>query len=167
MEQMYQCGGNTNMDKSTCDYCEYQNEQHYEYCDDYTCNDYYTYCSDMYGDDNEVDLSDFLECSEYTNDYDQTYYIGPHCGDDHFKISIGVFSDENCLNYIGETVTLASVLGFGWNDDDLFKLPKECISCDGTVSNGQTLTFCCQEFLLSIGSHQPFYSFYSFSGDLR
>jgi hypothetical protein len=126
---MYQC-----IDGSMCDQCEYQNEQLYMPCDSYECGDYYKYCSEWYGDQDEVNVSDFLECVQFDSEDGQEYYIGPHCGSDHYTISLGVFSDENCLNYAGETMSLASLLGYQYKDEDLFKIPKECVSCDGTVS---------------------------------
>jgi hypothetical protein len=121
-------------DGSWCDECEAANEQEYLQCDDYICNDYYTYCSDLYGEQDDFDINDFLECQEYENEYGQAFYIAPHCGSDHHTVSLGIFSDENCVNYVGETVSLASVLGYQYKDTDLFKIPKDCISCDGTVS---------------------------------
>jgi hypothetical protein len=134
-------------DGTMCDYCEYQDDLNYRRCDSYICSDYYKYCSDLYEpngcDDannnnancqNNVDINDFLECTQYTNEYGQMYYIGPHCASDHYTISLGVFSDENCLTFIGETVSIAKVLGWGQNEQTLFNLPHECISCDGAVS---------------------------------
>lgn len=123
-------------DGSQCDYCQYTVEQEYMYCDNYVCSDYYTYCTDMYGDnqqEGQFDVRDFIECEAFENEYGM-YYIGPHCGSDHYTVSLGIFSDENCVNYIGDTISLKSVLGYQYSDDDLFKFPKECISCDGTVS---------------------------------
>ena len=128
-------------DGSMCDACQAANQKNYQTCDDYTCKDYYTFCSELFGEQNKYyyfDPLDYLECQEYQNDYGKVYYIGPHCGSDHFTISLGVFSDENCLNYIGQDISVSTVLGFHYNDDDLFKLPKECISCDGAVSPGST-----------------------------
>ena len=126
-------------DGTWCDVCEAENEQLFGHCDDYICQDYYTYCTnEYYGEVHQFDIFDFLECAEFQNDAGQQYFIGPHCGDNHFTISLGVFSDENCANYVGETVTLSQILGYRHeayeDDDDLFKLPRECISCDGTVS---------------------------------
>lgn len=77
------------------------------------------------------DLYQFLDCTEYVNEYGQQYFVGPHCGSDHYTISLGVFSDENCVNYLGETVSLSKVLGYGYSDESFFHLPHECISCDG------------------------------------
>lgn len=126
---MYQC-----KDGSMCDYCTWQMEQVYGSCDEYVCGDYDTYCSDLYADNDDFDPRDYVECQVYETQYGESYYIGPHCGSDHFTVSLGVFSDENCLNYIGETVTLSSILGFSYDGTDIFEIPKECISCDGTVS---------------------------------
>jgi len=127
-------------DGSACDYCEYTNEQTYSTCDDYVCRDYYTYCSDLYGERKQFDISEFLECAPYNTQSGDLYYLGPHCGSDHYTISLGVFSDENCLEYVGEDVTLSKVLGFQYSDDDLFQLPKECISCDGAADYEESLT---------------------------
>lgn len=143
-------------DGSLCDYCEYQVDQNYEPCDEYVCKDYYTYCSDLYEPQYKHQYSDnnggnngqqqynykdaqeqnselyaFLDCTEYVNQYGQQYYVGPHCGSDHYTISLGVFTDENCVNFAGETVSLSKVLGYGYDDESFFHLPHECISCDG------------------------------------
>jgi len=148
-------------DGNLCDYCEYQIDQTFSPCDQYVCKDYYTYCSDLYepqykqmynnGNNNNnqqnnnnnnnngeynqqeqnSDLYQFLGCTAYVNEYGQQYYVGPHCGSDHYTISLGVFSDENCVNYLGETVSLSKVLGYGYDDESFFHLPHECISCDG------------------------------------
>lgn len=126
--QQYKC-----KDGSSCDYCVYQNEQVYATCDSYVCGDYYSYCSDLYGQQNQFDVSEFLECAPYETQYGDIFYLGPHCGSDHYTISLGIFKDENCLEYVGEDVSLSEVLGFQHDDGELFKLPKECISCDGAV----------------------------------
>jgi hypothetical protein len=126
----------TCMDGSQCDYCTYQNEQVYSYCDSYVCGDYYTYCSDLYKTDQQIefDPTEYLDCTAWDNGNGQVYYIAPHCGSDHYTISLGVFSDENCLEYIGEDISLSTVLGFQYENNDVLKVPKECISCDGAVS---------------------------------
>jgi hypothetical protein len=152
----YQSTMMTCSDGTLCDSCEFQIDQNFEKCDSYVCGDYYKYCSDLYEPtacqngnangnancNNDLDLSDFLECTPYENAYGQMYYIGPHCASDHYTISLGVFSDQNCLNFIGETVSIAKVLGMGANDQTLFNLPHDCISCDGAVS------FLCKSFLV-------------------
>merc|ERR1712194_952243 len=140
-------------DGSLCDYCEFAVDQQYMPCDEYVCKDYYTYCSElyepnykkMYNDDyqqqqnnddypeqtEQNELYQFLECTEYVNEYDQQYFVGPHCASDHYTISLGVFADENCVEYLGETISLSKVLGYGYDEESFFHLPHECISCDG------------------------------------
>jgi hypothetical protein len=76
-------------------------------------------------------LYQFLSCTEYTNEYGITSYVGPHCGSDHYTISLGVFTDENCVNFANQYVSLSKVLGYGYDDESFFHLPHECISCDG------------------------------------
>jgi hypothetical protein len=124
------------LDGSVCDACQIEAEQTYGDCDHYVCGDYYNYCeSNYYQDDDDVDLLEFLECVAYTDENSgMEYYLGPHCGSDHYTISLGLFSDENCLDYVGDSVSLSSVLGFQYQDSDLFKFPEGCISCEGVVS---------------------------------
>ena len=93
---------------------------------------YYDYDYNQQQEENE--LYQFLECTEYVNEYGQQYFVGPHCASDHYTISLGVFSDENCVDYLGETISLSKVLGYGYDDESFFHLPHECISCDGAVS---------------------------------
>ena len=81
--------------------------------------------------ESKSELYQFLECTEYVNEYGEEYFVGPHCGSDHYTISLGVFSDENCVKYVGETVSLSKVLGYGYDDESFFHIPHECISCDG------------------------------------
>jgi hypothetical protein len=59
------------------------------------------------------------------------FYIGPHCAGDHYHLTLGVFSDENCENYVGDQVSVSQVLGFKFDDTNIFQLPEECLSCDG------------------------------------
>jgi len=121
------------VDGSVCDYCQTRVSNAYGFCDDYLCGEYYDHCSDNYKTQQqlEVDLSDFLECSPYEDGNGKQYYIGPHCGSDRYTISLGVFSDESCLNYVGDSISLKSILGSGYSDKDLFQFPEACISCDG------------------------------------
>jgi len=119
-------------------YQEYQNNnqqnqyQNYDYQYDYQ-NAYNGNNGNRRTEENKNELYQFLECTEYENEYGQQYYVGPHCGSDHYTISLGVFSDENCVNYLGETVSLSKVLGYGYDDESFFHLPHECISCDGAA----------------------------------
>ena len=120
-------------DGSLCDECESQNENHYDWCDDYTCGDYYTYCSDLYGELDDFDISQFLECSPYENEYGDLYYIGPHCQADGYSITLGVYADEYCDEYVGDQISLYDVLGYNIDEEfDFF--PQECVSCEEGVS---------------------------------
>jgi hypothetical protein len=120
------------------DECLEKMQEEFGICDSYVCGDYLTYCTDYYGDAasaqaENIDMANFIECTKFENSRGQTYYLGPHCGSNHFTIAIGVFSDANCANYIGADVQLSTVLGYNV-DDDFYYFPKECIYCDGTVS---------------------------------
>mmetsp|Transcript_65386 Transcript_65386/g.72994 ORF Transcript_65386/g.72994 Transcript_65386/m.72994 type:complete len:800 (+) Transcript_65386:279-2678(+) len=110
---------------------QYYGEQQYQY--KYRNNnggyEYYEYDYTEQTEQNE--LYQFLECTEYVNEYDQQYFVGPHCASDHYTISLGVFADENCVEYLGETISLSKVLGYGYDEESFFHLPHECISCDG------------------------------------
>jgi len=120
-KQMYNDGNNQDDDT------QYGNGQQYNSGGD--AYQYYEYDYNQQQDEN--DLYQFLECTEYVNEYGQQYYVGPHCATDHYTISLGVFSDENCVDYLGETISLSKVLGYGYDDESFFHLPHECISCDG------------------------------------
>ncbi|KAL3914564.1 MAG: hypothetical protein SGARI_000057 [Bacillariaceae sp.] len=119
-QQMYQWRANGNNNNG-----EYQQYQNVDQNGNYQGN------NNQNNNNQQNDLYQFLECSEYVNDYGQRYFVGPHCGSDHYTISLGVFADENCVEYIGETVSLSKVLGYGMDDEQFFHLPHECISCDG------------------------------------
>lgn len=67
----------------------------------------------------------------YTEGQGVMFYIGPHCSDDHYHLKLGVFSDENCADYIGDQVSVSQVLGFDFDDTNVFQLPEECLSCNG------------------------------------
>jgi hypothetical protein len=124
-------------------------------CDEDVCGDYVTYCTDYDGDASAaqasasgLDLSSYVECTEYTNAYGQMYWIAPHCASNHFTISLGVFSDNECSNYIGHDVSLSTVLGYEVDSSEFMYFPKECISCDGAVSwTLVTVLLCTPSFL--------------------
>ncbi|KAL3914326.1 MAG: hypothetical protein SGARI_000179 [Bacillariaceae sp.] len=133
-QQMYQWrnngnnnNGNNNQNKYQYQQNNYQNGNN----NNNQNNQQYQYQNNNNQQNQQNELYQFLECSEYVNDYGQRYYVGPHCGSDHYTINLGVFADENCVEYIGETVSLSKVLGYGMDDEQFFHLPHECISCDG------------------------------------
>jgi len=121
-KQMYNDGNNNNNNNNNNGNYNNNNNGNYNYQSQYDYQE---------AQENKNDLYQFLECSEYVNEYGQQFFVGPHCGSDHYTISLGVFSDENCVDYVGETVSLSKVLGYGYDDESFFHLPHECISCDG------------------------------------
>ena len=127
-QQYYQNQQNNNQAQNYAEY--YQNYQQ-NYQQNMQNNYYESNYNYQEQQQNKNELYQFLECSEYENEYGQQFFVGPHCGSDHYTISLGVFSDENCVNYVGETISLSKVLGYGYDDESFFHLPHECISCDG------------------------------------
>ena len=53
----------------------------------------------------EVDeYSEWFECTEVERNNGQVAYVAPHCAEDGQTITLGVYSDENCYEYIGDGV---------------------------------------------------------------
>jgi hypothetical protein len=108
----------------------------YNDCDEYICGDYVEYCTDFYDSAEEnqrqhLHISDFTECTEYQSANGQIWYIAPHCGDNHYSIKLGIYTDKYCNNPISENISIDQILGYHVDEDDLMYFPKECISCDG------------------------------------
>uniref|UniRef100_A0A7R9ZMZ4 Uncharacterized protein n=1 Tax=Craspedostauros australis TaxID=1486917 RepID=A0A7R9ZMZ4_9STRA len=104
------------------------------------CDEYSNYCyyeEEDEGDDanNNNNGNDFEinydECMKYENQYGRIFYFAPHCGSDHFTITLGVFADENCGTYMGEEYSIGQILGRDDDFDSMFLFPKECIYCNG------------------------------------
>ena len=120
METIRQCKKNQqngNYQNYNCDSlneCDEENEEDYPPCDTDVCGDYYTYCSELNGNvrDESFDVTEYLECAPYETEEGKTFYIGPHCADNHYSISLGVFSDQYCTNYVGNSISLSQVLGY-------------------------------------------------------
>jgi len=62
--------------------------------------------------------SGYFECTEVQKSNGQVAYVGPHCANDGFTISLGVYSDENCYEYIGNGIDISS-FGISVGDDAL------------------------------------------------
>lgn len=89
------------------------------YADD-TCGDY-----DEDFQENADAMGGFSACTQI----DDNVYIGPHCNDDGYTITLSVYSDAYCDNWIGDQVSLYDVLGYDIDEDfDFF--PQECVSCE-------------------------------------
>ena len=85
---------------------------YYGSCPEYdTCSEYRTI---KFVDD----MSGYFECSEVEKANGQVAYVGPHCADDGFTITLGVYSDENCYDYIGNGIDISS-FGIDVEDDAL------------------------------------------------
>lgn len=74
------------------------------------CMSYSTLCDGDSAIENEIE--EYLECKEANG-----AYIGPHCAEDGYTVTLGVFSDMNCNVYIGGDV--ANYLGQELEDDAL------------------------------------------------
>lgn len=91
---------------------------------DDTCQDY-----DEDFDEEAEAYGGFSACTQI----DDNYYIGPHCNSDGYTITLGVYSDEYCDNFIGDQVSLYDILGYDIDEDfDFF--PQECVTCEEGVS---------------------------------
>jgi len=80
----------------------------YEVCPEYsTCSMYKTLCEE------EIDetLTEYFECAEVEGSNGQVAYVGPHCAEDGFTVTLGVYSDEYCNQYIGNGVNIANFIG--------------------------------------------------------
>jgi hypothetical protein len=147
--EFYANGGNTknNNGQGSCKYYE-------------DCKDYGDSCDEnaqageqkMEGD---FDYEDFFECKEIDlsyygynsnswsqngNEDSNTVYAGPHCKEG--TIQIGLFSDENCYNYIGNKYVNLDLSNFEYDAlasvEELY-VPEGCMSCDlaDTMEDGQ------------------------------
>lgn len=81
----------------------------YSACADYdVCHAYANTCQAGLDDS----LTRYFECTEVTKDNGQKGYLAPHCAADGLTITLGVYSDENCDEYIGNGVSVAGFLGY-------------------------------------------------------
>mmetsp|Transcript_41783 Transcript_41783/g.61156 ORF Transcript_41783/g.61156 Transcript_41783/m.61156 type:complete len:556 (-) Transcript_41783:207-1874(-) len=71
-----------------------------------------------------IQYEDFFECINYGN-----YYLGPYCSGGE-AISIGIFSDEMCTVYVGDSVDMNAYTGL---DFDTYALQnfysRKCLAC--------------------------------------
>lgn len=89
---------------------------YYKACPEYdTCAEYQVV--------KEVDdYSDYFECQEMYTNNGQQVYVGPHCAEDGMTITLAVFSDENCYEYIGNGVDISKVMQVDWDiEEDVLK----------------------------------------------
>jgi len=91
---------------------------YYNVCPEYdTCAEYSKMCQQGMQDE----FSDYFECTEVESSSGQTAYIGPHCSEDGFTLTIAVYADQYCNEYIGNGVEIANFVGFEIDEEeDLF-----------------------------------------------
>ncbi|KAL7462349.1 hypothetical protein ACHAXS_002730 [Conticribra weissflogii] len=74
---------------------------------------------DVCGGDIDSDYAEYFECTEVENKYGQVAYIGPHCAEDGVTITLGLYSDQNCYEYIGKGTSMRNFLGEDLAEDAL------------------------------------------------
>lgn len=121
-------------------------------------------------ENNEINYEEYLECTAVEKTYYQKYYnktqyyeqeVAYQNGynrraeeenDDNVylkifcdgSIKIGIFSDDECTNYIGETTTIYKETGLNIVENELQAdyMDNKCVSCAKSVSN-----ISCRNFL--------------------
>lgn len=79
-------------------------------------------------------------------------YLGPHCRSDGRTIGIGVYKDNKCNDYTGDTADITTATGMSFDDGELKNYyDKNCISCtaeegyslitDDVLGSGEDLTY--------------------------
>jgi hypothetical protein len=79
-----------------------------------TCPEYDTckYYKDTCGYETDDSLTQYFECTEVNGNNGMVAYIGPHCAEDGKSVTLGLYSDENCNEYIGGSNNITNFLGF-------------------------------------------------------
>lgn len=75
---------------------------------------------DVCDHDIDSDYAEYFDCTEVENKYGQVAYVGPHCAEDGVTITLGLYSDENCYEYIGKGANLRNFLGDDLPEDALY-----------------------------------------------
>lgn len=84
-------------------------------------------------DANGQDLDNLVGCEEFQVG-NTVGYLGPHCSDDGLTITIGIFQDDACTEYIGNEIDLAYYTGSAVDDSWLsFYSSPTCIACTNEV----------------------------------
>jgi len=92
---------------------------YYKVCPEYdTCTEYSKMCQNGAQDE----FSDYFECTEVESSSGQTAYVGPHCSEDGFTLTVAPYADQYCNEYIGNGVEVANFIGFEIDEEeDLFR----------------------------------------------
>ncbi len=80
-----------------------------------TCHIYSKICQAGLDDS----LTQYFECTQVQKQNGQIAYVGPHCAADGITITLGIYSDEDCNNYIGNGLNIANFIGFALEGDEL------------------------------------------------
>jgi hypothetical protein len=102
------------IDTLTCDY-------------DDACQNYKSACS-FYGK-STTQYEDYFTCTQF-NVGNNAGYLGPHCASDGQTISIGIYDDEDCTDYVGDIVDLEQFTGMTFDKQGMALYDDgKCISC--------------------------------------
>jgi len=138
-------GGNRDLQSSYFDdnfehsCTEYEScKQYQDVCEEYQdddANEYQNYYNngDNDADEEAFDVEEYFECTAYERNNGKVAYIGPHCKSDGMTISLGIYSDEMCNNYIGKSVSIEAFINQEI-DEEVFRQyydPEDqpCIPC--------------------------------------
>ena len=101
------------------------------------CSDYMDTCEFIVQDPSAY--STYFTCTAVSADNgSSTVYLGPHCLSDKATIVIGVFADNQCSEYIGNSYDVQSLTGINFDLSNFYK--THCYSCEREVST-QLLTW--------------------------
>lgn len=104
------------------------NETDYSYCEYYeVCSNYKDACK--YYSSSAEQYEKFFSCTAnpYSN---KKGYLGPHCRSDGYTIGIGLYTDNQCGELMGDMKVVEQYTGIYFNDSVLeLYADKSCISC--------------------------------------
>ena len=94
------------------------NQQYYDVCPEYdTCAEY-----QIFGGMDES-YTEYFECTEIERNNGQVAYISPHCAENGFTVTLGLYADEYCNEYIGNGADISNYLGETWDvEEDALKM---------------------------------------------
>jgi hypothetical protein len=124
-----------------CEYCSVCNVTNSTYngntCNSSACKNATGVCAKSSA---TYSASEYFSCTAVVSKTDgKTYYLGPHCGGDSYSISVDVYSDSYCTNYVGNKVTVSDVLDGTLNQNSLDYLPKKCVTCKESTNPWQVV----------------------------
>jgi len=90
---------------------------------------------DICDDDIEDELEQYFECTEVESYNGLVAYIGPHCAQDGVTVTLGVYSDQYCNDYIGNSVNMRKFLGYDLEEDALSDYVKGSIASVTNTNN--------------------------------